>query len=156
MILVYYKAASTPPSHIHFPLSRTKNRYRNIYIFLMLPCIIYNSSSSAHLTGFVMCLHALLPDAVVSTLKAESGSSTAEMLLTWFPMSLKQQKKMGWIIMLPHKDSQERENIIIFLYWPTRSRNTNASFSLEYATWLNHYNEASICRWNRLIIYLEW
>lgn len=47
----------------------------------MLPCIIYNSSCSAHLTGFVMCLHALHHEAVVSTLKAESGSSTAEMFI---------------------------------------------------------------------------
>lgn len=61
----------------------------------MLPCILYNSSCSAHLTGFVMCLPALLPDPVVSTLKAESGSPTAEMFINLISNEPETKQKNG-------------------------------------------------------------
>lgn len=61
----------------------------------MLLCIIHNSSYSAHLTGFVMCLPALLPDLVVSTLKAESGSSTAEMFINFISNEPKTKNGMN-------------------------------------------------------------
>lgn len=61
----------------------------------MLSCILYNSSCSAHLTGSVMCLPALLPDPMVSTLKAESGSLTAKMFINLISNESETKKKNG-------------------------------------------------------------